>query len=158
MALSNSSRAGMSRRELIRNAGIAGAAAWTAPVLLQSAAMAQTTQCSPVACEDFYFAKWEGTDPNKCPTLNGVLCQTSGSPQCGTPSGTGICAGTNAATISCQDGLYRVTVPSNCTLTEVAESKANQCTDYSDQLNECSTSFVFPTANPSHVLAAWCCS
>ena len=47
---SSSSRGGMSRRELIRNAGIAGAAAWTAPIIIESVtsrALATTTSCVP---------------------------------------------------------------------------------------------------------------
>ena len=40
MVLDTSSRRGMTRRDLIRNAGIAGAAAWTAPVILDSVSSA----------------------------------------------------------------------------------------------------------------------
>ncbi len=49
-ALQNDARSGMSRRELIRNAGIAGAAAWTAPIIIDSVAsraLATTTSCIP---------------------------------------------------------------------------------------------------------------
>ncbi len=59
-------RRGMSRRRLIRNAGIAGAAAWTAPIIvdsMSSAALATPSQC-PDTPGDYYAVVWSPNTQN----------------------------------------------------------------------------------------------
>ncbi len=54
------SRRGMTRRRLIRNAGIAGAAAWTAPIILDSVSKAALA-ATPSGCSgDKYYMKLVG--------------------------------------------------------------------------------------------------
>src|SRR3954454_10784182 len=84
-----SERRGLSRRQMIKASAVAGAAAWTAPVIIDSLARpAAAASNAPIPCSWFYllFTKpgdstvyWTGSNGNQCNTLStnnaGTYCK-----------------------------------------------------------------------------------
>src|SRR4051812_5464066 len=129
-------RRGLSRRQMIKASAVAGAAAWTAPVIIDSLA---SPAAASSACKQ-YFAKYgvRGASPFNCPgsgtgfdvtQANGTPGESSvsfpvtgatwGGAGSGAPSGCGLLSGSsNKISSVTVDGVYRkVTLVSGCRFT-----------------------------------------
>jgi hypothetical protein len=149
MAESPTHRDGISRRAMIRASAVAGAAAWTAPVIIDSlSSPAAAASGAPIPCSWFYlvFTKpsdsivyWTGSNGNACNTLStnnaGTYCK--------------VCNGTSYTILD--GGQGNLTFGTTCGGTQTAATAAGaSCSDFI-QINGATVTAV----NGATILAAF---
>lgn len=176
MALSNDGRSRPTRREIIRNAGIAGAVAWTAPAIIDSLASpaAAVTGCPSCTTNGTWFvSKWDkaSAGPLTCEGSvgQGDDCRDILDAMFGDgvwdPHLTSSC-GDIVVTQTGGDPATGVTVqpanPSQCRIMAALKFQAGSCATEFQQIpaptspSGCPPSLSFP-GDFSHVIVVWCC-
>ena len=152
-------RPGLKRRQMIKAAGIAGAAAWTAPLIIDSLSSPAAAGTVSPGCYRFYWSiaggcSYTNTDPNSCaPTDAG--CTTFGGQPTGAVTATPTCPGNDtqtAVTISVLPGI-------SCRITSATAfvrhgegsptTLSAQCRSASSSGTFGRTLFSFPAGNKS---------
>jgi hypothetical protein len=88
-------RTGLNRRQMIKAAGIAGAAAWTAPMIIDSLSSPAAAVTVSPGCYRFYWSisgtcSYTNTDPNSCAPAD-AGCTTFGGRPTGAVTATPTC-------------------------------------------------------------------
>lgn len=165
------SRPGLSRRSLIKRGAVAGGIIWTTPMIIQSAAAAQTAGCSPLQCETYYSGKYDDGGPvgtDAC-TLNAEAMETDGTcdPDLGppvaatwnTPPLGAICFATVSGALVVY--LNPNSAFANCHFLQVTSKKGSGTAacpiEFKNTTANCTTSVTLATTSPSHVDVWFCC-
>jgi hypothetical protein len=112
--VAGSERRGMSRRDMIKAAGVAGIAAWTAPVIIDSLS-------SPAAADSVCNKYWVKVQPNgacfsACPGGGYNVSDAKWAGNCSDPGGCDVAGGTaRMPTVSVDGDYLKVILASGCT-------------------------------------------
>lgn len=161
---------GVSRRDLIRRGAVAAGVAWTAPMILQSAAAAGT-QCSPCECTKAYAVKWNTSLANACAEIAGAPDDPGPNgidPTCGNVPGgpasyikadAAIVAATlnvDSCVVGANSGTVTFSLKCNGHFYGYGIKGGRDCTITSG--DECTTSVTLTLpSNLSHLVLYYCC-
>jgi hypothetical protein len=122
-------KAGESRRDLLKKGAAVGAVAWSAPLLLSSTAFAATTECGVSQfCVNYCFAKFGGSGGAQLSdTSDGACANPLGTTRCGKTVSFNRCTG---ATVTGTGLDITVTFPANAVPLAVTVKPGNDCVTF----------------------------